>query len=428
MINDIRPTTPKSRRGVKPQPTTNNPTQQSSIDSGSSQPFQTPDEVAAQDTAKSNQLDTKGTTDKPVGKGCWAKLVGWRPTRKQWVIIVIMLVILLAGGAAFILTDHKKTSPIANIFKSVDIKPKSVAAPTTVASKLTGVEVSPSLANLPLTGVMIENSDEARPQSGLSQAGVIFEALAEGGITRFLALYEEGQPSSIGPVRSARPYFIDWLLPFNAAYAHVGGSPTALSEIQSLNVKDMDEFYNGSTYARISSREAPHNVYTSMANLLALEQSKGWTTSAFVGFPRKIDSPSKSAAVTNINFSISNSDMAVNYQYDSTLNSYKRSEGGAPMIDANTNQQLEPKVVIAIVVPWTDGPLDASGAYYTDYSDIGSGTAYVFQDGAVTQGVWEKASQTSQIQFNTTTGSPIKLNAGQTWITAVGSANEVSYN
>ena len=98
------------------------------------------------------------------------------------------------------------------------------------------------------------------------------------------------------------------------------------------------------------------------------------------------------------------------------------------MVDANTGQQLEPKVVIAIVVPWTDGALDSSGAYYTDYSDIGSGTAYVFQDGIVTQGTWEKSSQTSQIQFISSSGAPIQLNAGQTWITAVGSVSEVSYH
>jgi hypothetical protein len=97
------------------------------------------------------------------------------------------------------------------------------------------------------------------------------------------------------------------------------------------------------------------------------------------------------------------------------------------MVDANTGGQLEPKVVIAIVVPWTNGPIDASGAYYTDYSDVGSGTAYVFQDGTVTQGVWSKPTQTSQIQFNTTSGSAIKLNAGQTWITALGTSSEVSY-
>lgn len=274
---------------------------------------------------------------------------------------------------------------------------------------------------------MIENSDEARPQSGLSQAGVIFEALAEGGITRFLALYEEGQPSSIGPIRSARPYFIDWLLPFDAAYAHVGGSPTALTEIQTLGVKDMNEFYYGNTFTRISSREAPHNVYTSMSSLLALETSKGWTTSKFTGFPRKADSPSKTPTATSIQFNIAGSDMKVNYQYNSKNNNYLRSEGGAPMIDANTNQQLSPKVVIAMVVPWTDGPLDSSGAYYTDYSDIGSGEAYVFQDGTVTTGTWSKPSQSSQIQFLSSAGNPIPLNAGQTWITAVGSSNLVSY-
>jgi hypothetical protein len=332
-----------------------------------------------------------------------------------------VVLLLILGLTIFLINHHSK--PVATT------KPTPVvqAKPVTVASGLTGVQVSPALAKLPVTGVMIENSDQARPQSGLSQAGVVFEALAEGGITRFLALYEEGQPSSIGPVRSARPYFIDWLLPFDASYAHVGGSPQALSDIQSLNVKDMDQFSNGGSYTRISTRAAPHNVYTSMASLRSLEGSKGWTTSNFTGFPRKDDAPSKAPTASTINFNIAGPDMAVNYIYDAKLNSYKRSEGGAPMVDSNTSQQLEPKVVIAIVVPWVNGPLDASGAHYTAYSDIGGGTAYVFQDGTVTQGVWAKSSQSSQIQFNNASGAPIKLNAGQTWISAVGTAPEVTY-
>jgi hypothetical protein len=432
MIDDIRPTKPKVGHRVPLKTLLTESDDHSEAHHDHEKSFKTPEEVAASDVAKPTEIDLPPPEakafEKPKPKSRWQAIIQWRPTRKQWLIIGVVLLVLIGTGTTLALTYHRKAAPVAVVTKPAPVKPKPAAAPATVASRLTGVQVSPALASLPVTGVMIENSDDARPQSGLSQAGVIFEALAEGGITRFLVLYEEGQPTSIGPVRSARPYFIDWLLPFDAAYAHVGGSPDALSEITSLNVKDMNEFYYGSTYTRISSREAPHNVYTSMSNLLSLEQSKGWTSSNFTGFPRKADSPSKSPTTTDINFNMSSSDMAVNYQYDPTLNSYKRSEGGAPMIDANTNQQLEPKVVIAIVVPWTDGPLDASGAYYTDYSDIGSGTAYVFQDGTVTQGVWDKSSQSSQIQFNTTAGAPIKLNAGQTWISVVGSAGEVSYN
>ena len=91
-------------------------------------------------------------------------------------------------------------------------------------------------------------------QSGLAQAGVIFEAVAEGGITRYMALYQDTSPGYIGPIRnSARPYFIQWALGFDAAYAHVGGSPEAISDIQTWNVKDIDQFYNGSYYQRVTT-------------------------------------------------------------------------------------------------------------------------------------------------------------------------------
>jgi hypothetical protein len=190
----------------------------------------------------------------------------------------------------------------------------------------------------------------------------------------------------------------------------------------------MDQFYNGNYYNRVSTREAPHNVYTSISSLTSLEQANGWTTSNFTGFPRKADAPVKNPSVTAIDINMSTSDMAVHYVYDPSLNSYLRNEGGSPMIDADTNKQLEPKVVIVIVVPWTEGSLDSSGAYYTDYSDIGSGVAYIFQDGSLIQGEWEKASQSSQIEFvNPATAAPIKLDAGQTWISAIGDSSEISY-
>jgi hypothetical protein len=343
--------------------------------------------------------------------------------KEKWVVFteVVIIVIGLCAIAYVFARAHKTYEATHN--NNITSK-----KPTQTISKLTGLPVTAAEENLPVTAVMIENSDQARPQSGLSQAGVVFEALAEGGITRFVAIYQSDLTSSIGPVRSARPYFIDWMYPFDAGYAHVGGSPTALSLIQTLNVRDMNQFSNGSYFTRISSRQAPHNVYTSTSSLYSLEQAKGWTSSSFVGFPRKADSPSKNPTATTINLNPSYSDMAVNYQYDATQNSYKRSEGGSPMLDADTGQQIEPKVVIAMVVPWTNGALDSSNAYYTVYSDIGSGTAYVFQDGTVTQGTWAKPSVGTQITFTNANGSPIKLNAGQTWITALGANSEISYS
>ena len=363
-------------------------------------------------------------SDNKPSKSKFKQLKHWlneRVSRKKLIIGGVVFVLLLAGGIAFGLT-HQAAAPQPNI---VATKPKP--KPVVYTSRLTGVVVTQAQSILPVTGVMIENSDAARPQSGLMEAGVVFEAIAEGGVTRFLALYEEGQPDSIGPIRSARPYYVHWLLPFDAAYAHVGGSPDGLSAVQALNVKDMNQFYNGSYYTRITSRYAPHNVYSSMAKLLSLEQSKGWTTSSFTGFLRKADSPSKSPTATSIDLNISGPDFNPHYDYVASSNSYARSEGGAKHIDAVSGAPLSPKVVIAMVVPWTNGVLDATGAYYTNYSDIGSGAAYIFQDGIVTIGTWNKASIQSQLAFTDSSGKPIKLNAGQTWISAVGAAAGVVY-
>ncbi len=342
-------------------------------------------------------------------------------TKKHYLISGLVLIIVTVV-VALVLTTKPANKPVLITTKKV-----ATVKPIIYHSPLTGAVVTKAESVLPVTAVMIENSDAARPQSGLSQAGVVFEALAEGGVTRFMALYQEGQPSSIGPIRSARPYFVDWELGFNSSYVHVGGSPAALSQIQADNVKDINQFYHGNSFTRITSRIAPHNVYTSMSTLLNLESSLGYGYSSFTGFPRKADQPAKVPNATNIDLNLSYADFAVNYVYNPANNSYLRSEAGAPMIDANTNAQLDPKVVIAMIVPWTYGPLDSTGANYVAYSDIGSGTADIFQDGTMTQANWTKASPTSQIVFTTLNNVPVQLNVGQTWITVVGSSSAISY-
>ena len=394
----------------------------------SREPFRTPDEVASHDNQQpavpQNPPNTVTPQTAKPRHQAWFKR--WPFNKKQTLIGAGVVVVLLGIGLGWFLLHQPKPTP-----KPVAVQPapkKIAPKPTTVPSTLTGLPVAPSVNQRPVTGVMIENLPAARPQAGLSQAGVVFEALTEGGITRFLALFQDQLPNNIGPIRSVRPYFLDWDLGFDAPLAHVGGSPQALQEIPQLGVKNLDQMYNGSYYQRISSRPAPHNVYTSLSNLLALEASKGWTSSNFNGFPRKPDAPAKNPSVTSINFNPSYSTYEVQYSYNTANNSYERSVGGSPQIDANTNQQLSPKVVIGMVVPWSQGALDSSDAYYSVYQVIGSGTAYVFQDGTVTVGKWTKTSPTAQISFTTQDGQVLRLDAGQTWITVLGSVNQINYN
>ncbi|MEO8784845.1 MAG: DUF3048 C-terminal domain-containing protein, partial [Candidatus Saccharimonadales bacterium] len=216
---------------------------------------------------------------------------------------------------------------------------------------------------------------------------------------------------------------LDWLLPFDAAYAHVGGSPEALAQITSLGVKDLNQFYNGSFYTRVSTRYAPHNVYTSMAQFDQLEKQKGYTTSKFISFLRKADAKAKQPTAASIDINISSYLYNSHYDYDAAANSYKRSEGGKPHTDERSGLQIEPKVVVALVMPST---LEADGDH-SAYATVGGGAMTVFQDGVATPGTWHKASRTAQFSFTGSDGQPLKLNAGQTWIVMVDNAGQISY-
>lgn len=385
--------------------------------------FRTPDEVAADQTSeKPVEYSPADRPAPPERHSGWKEKLAlhWPPGKKEWITIAVIIV-LIAGGIGFALTRHKSQPVAKQTKKAAAVKP---AAPKTVPSTLSGLPVDPAVNKRVVTGVMVENSLDARPQSGLGDASVVFEAIAEGGITRFLALYQDTAPGNIGPIRSARPYYAQWVLGFDAGYAHVGGSPEALADIKSWGVRDLDQFANGGSYHRISTRVAPHNVYTSIDALNQLEASKGWTTSNFTGFARKPkEAPVKTPTAKSINLAISGPLYNVHYDYVPATNSYARSEGGAPHMDANTNAQIGVKVVVAMVMPYS---IEADG-YHSDYNTIGSGPVSVFQDGTVTTGTWSKASNTAQFTFTDASGKPIKLNAGKTWLTALGAAGNITY-
>ncbi len=342
-------------------------------------------------------------------------------SKKQKILAIVLLVVILGalGGGTYALLKKPAKTTLAPV---ADKQAEPVKA-TPIYSPLTGATVTKEQSELPVTAVMIENSPDARPQSGLNEAGVVFEAIAEGGITRFLTLWQEARPDYVGPVRSVRPYYVDWLQGFDAAVAHVGGSAEALQKIKNEGVKDLDQFYNPGPYKRVSNRYAPHNMYTSMTALLDLQRSKGWGTSTFSGFPRKTEAASSTPTARSIDITISGALYNVHYDYNAAGNNYLRSEGGKPHLDERSKQQISPKVVIAIVVPYS---IQRDGIHST-YGTIGSGKTYIFQDGIAAEGTWEKTSAKSQITFKDAAGNPIKLNPGQTWITATSIANNVVY-
>lgn len=384
--------------------------------------FLTPEAAAKRDNAANPDAELHlSSRYKPPKKDRW-----WRRlSKKQWIIIGVVLALLLAGGGYFWWRAAHKAKPVAKTPIKHAAKPAPKSEPLT--SKLSGMPIDNADVNKrPVTAVMIENSLDARPQSGIDQAGVVFEAVAEGGITRFLTLYQDTQPDYIGPVRSVRPYYVQWLMGFDAAVAHAGGSGEALANIKSWGVKDLDQFANSGPYHRVSNRYAPHNLYTSMAALNELEAKKGYGEPTYTGFERKKDAPSTAPTAKSIDFNISGAYYNSHYDYAADCNCYKRSQGGKPHLVVNkagAQGQIAAKVVMALVMPQSR----AAGDVHTTYGTIGSGQLFVFQDGIVKEGTWNKSGNREQFTFKDQNGVPIKLNPGPTWLTVLGGSDRVKY-
>ncbi len=349
---------------------------------------------------------------------------------------IALLVILATGIGLLVMLGQYKDPKI--VVPALQVKKKPDAPK--FYSPLTGLEVSDEAeTKRNVTAIMLENSPDARPQSGLKDSGVVYEAIAEGGITRFLAVYQEQQPGLIGPVRSVRPYYIDWAAPYDASIAHIGGSLNALNEVRNGTYKDIDQFFNPDAYYRASDRFSPHNVYTTFERLNALNAAKGYTTSTFTGFPRipipkkpapkpkakKTAEPAAAALpVANaIQVNISSGTFNSSYNYDATNKVFVRSQGGEAHVDRESGQ-IAPKVVIVIKVPSSIGLEDG---YREQMQTVGSGEAYIFQNGTVTACSWTKADKKSQLRFIDAAGTDIPLARGQTWVTAIGTDKAVAW-
>ena len=326
--------------------------------------------------------------------------------------IAAAIVLLIAIGVSAVVF-YKKPVEVADTTPATS---KKAAPPVKYYSPLTGLEVADETATKQATtAVMIENSPDARPQSGLKSAGVVFEAIAEGGITRFLALYQQEKPGLIGPVRSLRPYYVDWLAPFQPSVAHVGGSKFALDEVRNGQYRDIDQFFNAGTYWRARDRYAPHNVYTNFERLDALNKAKGYNESSVAGFDRKDPAPSQTPNATQISVTISGPLYNSAYTYDAATNTYARAQGGAPHTDREAGQ-IAPTTVAVLYVTMNRVMEDG---YREQIASIGNGRAVIFQDGVATEATWNKSSKTSQITFTDAAGKPVQLNRGQTWLTAI---------
>lgn len=340
--------------------------------------------------------------------------------KRSWPILALGAVLLVFAISALVwfavsgkgrrtasATATSTTEEAATVSTTGDLIPRS----------LDGVLVSPAESRLQAFAVMVENHTDARPMLGPAKANLAFEIPVEGGITRYLLLFDATSTvDAIGPVRSARPYYVDIVDAFNAVYAHVGGSPEALDKIgRTSGFRDLNEFSSGKYFWRSTKRVAPHNVYTRMDLLQSAAENKKWSIGHFTAWHYKDDLQLESTTGTprgkNDGPSLKyGGSYNVEWKYDRQENVYVRYEG------KSIQKDQDGEVVRAhnIIVMATDGSvLDNVGRL--QIRTTGKGSAVLYRDGKSEKIVWRRTSG-ENFRWETVDGSDALLNRGTTWV------------
>jgi hypothetical protein len=296
-----------------------------------------------------------------------------------------------------------------------------VPGPSMVPAPLTGRLVLPSVAARHAIAVMVDDHPDARPQSGFNDASVVWQAPAEGGIPRYMLIFQDRVAPSVGPVRSARQYYIAWASEWRSVYAHVGGSPQALRTLRDRGrgqyVYNADEFRWGGVYFhRTKDRFAPHNVYSAGKELRALAKRLGAKDILMKPAWRFGPDAPLAARPQGGKITVVYSWNTVTYRYDRTSNTYRRSVSReAKQIDRGTGQQVAPKNVVVMVMSF--GPLnDGSRKHRLEASFVGKGVAWISSNGKTVKGTWSKAAFTKPTRFFGPDGKPVRLTIGQTFV------------
>ncbi|MFP7201482.1 DUF3048 domain-containing protein [Lysinibacillus halotolerans] len=340
---------------------------------------------------------------------------------------LLIISILLVGCGK----KDEKNESVESIEEEKETIPVSENVEQSFVTPFTGEKVQEEVSMRPVV-VTINNHPKARPQSGIASADVIYEMLAEGDITRLLALYQSELPNNIGPIRSARDYFVEIAAGLDAFYIAHGYSPEARTLLENGVVDHVNGMaYDGTLFKRSKDRVAPHNSYMPGENIQAaadkvsaslLYQKKVSYTFYKEDESVKIGEKANSVSVTYSNDNSFNS----LYTYDEKSNRYTRQSGDAVTTDYLTNEPL--KLSNVLIFEMKHSIIDNKGRREIDLHS--GGTAYVFQQGMMREVRWE--NKDGVLKAVEEDGSEVKLVPGQTWIhfvpTDPGIATSITYS
>jgi hypothetical protein len=266
----------------------------------------------------------------------------------------------------------------------------------------------------PALAIKVENLPDARPQAGLDRADVVYEEPVEGGITRFIVVYQCHSAGRVGPVRSGRTTDPKVLVQFgHPVMGYAGGQAPVVRAIDRAGVIDMNYDIAVSAYSRDDSRAAPHNLYTSARQLWKAAKSRDGAPAPVFSYDPEVAGPSRKARTVHLAFS-SYSD--VFWAWSRTQSAWLRSHGTVPHV-LEDGTQVRAANVVVMQVEVSSGPIvDAAGNHSPEVELTGSGRAYVFRDGRMVIGRWERETLKDVTTFATKAGGQIALAPGVTWV------------
>lgn len=333
--------------------------------------------------------------------------------RKYILLVGVVFFLGIVGYTVLLLANNQKT-------KVVNSRPENTVE---FFSQLDGLSVTSSDMVIPsVVAVMIDNHPDARPQFGVSAASVVYEVPVEGDFTRFMAVFARDQVvDKVGPVRSARSYYLDWQAEYGQPlYLHCGGSPEALTRIKTENIFAANEFYWGKYYWRDNSFVAPHNLFTNSENWQKLWQDydklgvRNW--SGWIFSDAAPTGTSASSFVVDYGMGYK-----VEWRFDSALSKYLRYLGGIKQIDGNGDDIMFDNIVVQYV---STKIIDDYGR--KEIQSVGTGSMRIFRDGRIVVGSWKKNSVNERTRFYDDAGMEIKLKPGKTWVQIVPTEGSVT--
>lgn len=345
--------------------------------------------------------------------------------------LVAIALILLAAAGSGIAVSVAGSGPGATVALPTLAPPtparSSTPVPAVLPGPLDGQPTARALALRRPMAVVIDNFyPDARPQSGLSRASVVFETLVESGITRLMAVFLEHDSGNVGPIRSARPYFVQWAAGFGALFVHDGGSPASLSLLKRTSaIGDIEAQSPAQEFHREPSRIAPHDLFTSTRGIIAVARRAGDAVQGTVSWlPHKplAKPPARGPGRTpTIDFSTASvqspSTYRVSYRFDPVTDLYTRFVGDAPALDADNGK---PITTANIVVLTTDiKPIPNDPLLRISIRTLRGGPATILQDGRIIPGTWSKDSAEAPLRLAGKGGGPIRLDPGSTWVEVV---------